>query len=333
VNDLVQHLVFDVGGTQLRAAVYDSVSGSLSRVTAVAAPSYVRHPDLSWPDLRRELGAAMSRLREVLDPACLIRSVAISFPGPLDEQRRVLAAPTLWGPLGSYPHAFEEDLKEAWPDTRILLLNDVAAAGYRYLRNALDEFCIVTVSTGIGNKVFVAGRPLIGPSSAGGEIGHLQVDSSPSAPACDCGGRGHLGAIASGRGLVAQARRRGANAPAEFSRSILSSVMGLDASTLTAEALARAYAEDDPWASREIEEGAARLGSVFAAIHMAIGTNRFVLIGGLALGLGSRYARAVRAFANARCWRGEDSGLSVVLGEADGHCALFGAGRAAGTCV
>jgi glucokinase len=328
---LASTLVFDVGGTLLRAAVYDGDTSTLSEVRSVPSPSYARLAGRSWEDLVRELVLAMSELRSSVDPQSRAALAAIAFPGPVDFAHRVLAAPPLWGSLGKYPMNLEGEFEREWPGVAVHVMNDVTAAGYRYLRNARDEFCVTTVSTGIGNKVFVAGRPLLGPSGSGGEIGHLRLDPHPDAPSCDCGGRGHLGAIAGGRVFAATARAMALHDPA-FARSSLSAVAGLDGQGLTAEAIAAAYNEGDPWAAARVEVAAKALGGAFAGIHLAIGTERFVLIGGFALGLGPRFAAEVRAAIHAHCWQGNvpaGSRIEVSLGETDGRCALVGAGRGA----
>jgi C7-cyclitol 7-kinase len=327
VTRLDRTLVFDVGGTQLRGAVYDAPSGSLSAFSRADAPSYLRHKDASWRELHARLIDAMSSIRSQLDPGGNIRSAVVAFPGPVDAERRVLAAPPLWGTLGEYPCPLERDLRDAWRGVDVRLVNDVTAAGYRYIEGDDDDFCLVAVSTGIGNKVFARGRPMLGRAGNGGEIGHLQVDPSPTAPACDCGARGHLAAIASGRGSLARARERSRQEEEAFGRSALSAAMGLGPDTLTAEALADAYRGGDAWAATVVREGAAALGLVFAAIHLATGVDRFVLIGGFAQGLGARFCDDVRAALRGSAWH--STSTRVLLGNADGHCALLGAGRAA----
>jgi glucokinase len=319
-----RQLVFDVGGTQLRAAIYDGANDTLSEVLSVEAPSFVKHPGLSWDELRGRLVGEMTALRACLDAAEPALPVVIAFPGPVDGERRVVAAPTLWGALGAYPHALELE----WPGSPVRVLNDVSAAGYRYLRGLDDHFCVVTVSTGIGNKVFVGGRPLVGPHGKGGEIGHLQIDPSPTAASCDCGGRGHLGAIASGRGLVARAKECASREPESFRRSILATELGHSPLTVSAEALAIAFGRHDAWATDRVTEAATALGAVLAGMHLAIGTERFVLIGGLAVGLGAPFSAAVSLAAASRCWVGSKGGFDVTLGASDGRCALVGAGRA-----
>jgi predicted NBD/HSP70 family sugar kinase len=322
------HIVFDVGGTLLRGALWNSESGSISDLRVVEAPSHHRYPDLSWPELTGRLVAEMSTLRSEIDPARRSDSVAVAFPGPVDREQRVLAAPTLWGALGQYPFALDRALRDAWPGTSVRVLNDVSAAGYRYLHDDEETFCIVTVSTGVGNKVFVGGRPLVGPTARGGEIGHVAIDTSPLAPLCDCGGRGHVGAFASGRGMLQRAREEAERSPEAFRRSLLVTELGLDPGTLTAEALASAYGACDAWTSEVVGRGVDALASALAPVHLAIGVERFVFIGGFAIGLGARFTEAVGAAVDARCWGGTTGTVSVMLGERDGRCALIGAGRA-----
>jgi glucokinase len=310
--------------------VYDGESGVLAGTARTEAPSFERYPGVSWSELRAKLVDEMSALRAVLDPQGLLGSAAVAFPGPVDGEGRVLAAPPLWGPLGDYPYALGRDLGAAWGGASVRVMNDVTAAGYRYMRGLDDEFCLVTISTGIGNKVFVGGRPLLGRSGRGGEIGHLQVDASPSAAPCDCGGRGHLAAVASGRGMQRRGRAWAGAGDGQFLGSSLASRRA--PALLTAEDLAEAYRSGDAWAASVVKDGVEALGAVLASIHLAIGVDRVIFIGGVSFGLGPRFCGDVAAAIQARCWRGAAEGnpaaVQVLLGEDDGRCALVGAGRA-----
>ena len=94
-----------------------------------------------------------------------------------------------------------------------LSLNDVsAAAWYLSSRTRARRFLVVTVSSGIGSKLFDRDHPagVIDDPPYAGEIGHVVVDPGDDAPLCGCGGRGHLGAISSGRGTERLARERAA---------------------------------------------------------------------------------------------------------------------------
>jgi glucokinase len=189
------------------------------------------------------------------------------------------------------------------------------------------DFCIVTVSSGIGNKVFIQGRPLVGKSGLGGEIGHLRVDFSPDAPQCDCGGIGHLGAIASGRGALKIGRRMADADPGEFSASLLGQrVQRPD--KLTNEAIVAAFQSGDPWTAQLIQKVATPLGRTLATIHQGIGIMRFVIVGGFALALGEGYrTELVRSAAECSWSRHQNWDRMIVLGHPDNHSGLIGAGR------
>src|SRR5262249_43283408 len=152
----------------------------------------------------------------------------------------LLAAPTIWGEGSEKEIPLRRKLNALWPSARVVVLNDVSAAGYWYVRDPRECFCVVTVSSGIGNKIFLGGLPVVGRRGRGGEIGHLRVDFSDEAPKCDCGGWGHLGSIASGRGTLALARRLATRNVEGFSGSLAASLCDGDAANLTNEMIVEA---------------------------------------------------------------------------------------------
>jgi predicted NBD/HSP70 family sugar kinase len=306
----VTHLVFDIGGSKTRAALFDRRTRALLAPAVAATPNHLDLPDASFDELRRRLVSAMQRLGREVAGDDAVERVDVAFAGPLDQSGRILAAPTLWGTRLAQPVLLQDELAQVWPRARIGILNDVTAAGHRYCRPG-EDFCIVTVSSGVGHKVFIGGRPAVGPRGAGGEIGHLRVDDSEGAPICECGGRGHLGAVASGRGVLLQARRRD----------------GCEA--LSSGDLVAAFRRGESWAAQVVERSAVPLGSALAAVHLGVGVERFVLVGGFALALGEPYRRRVAAAASAHCWSGDGDWLTrVELGIDDDHSGLIGAGIA-----
>src|SRR5207253_5772742 len=109
-----------------------------------------------------------------------------------------------------------------WPGRPVLAVNDLTAAGARYVDLGHRDFGVLTLGSGVGGKLFVDGRPLLGSAGYGGEIGHWRVPGAPPI-ACDCGGIGHLSALASGRGIVRLARWRADRDPDGFEASGLAS--------------------------------------------------------------------------------------------------------------
>jgi predicted NBD/HSP70 family sugar kinase len=209
-------------------------------------------------------------------------------------------------------------------------MNDLTAAGHRYVDVGLRDFCILTVGSGIGHKVFLAGRPQVGEGGRGGEIGHLRVDFRPDALACDCGGRGHVGALASARGTIRMARAAAERDPMGFSQSSLSRLAHRDdagAFNPTGEEIAFAFSASDAWASNVVRTAASYLGIALAAIHLDVGIERFVVIGGFALALGERYRQILVEAASAASWDvGQEWNRMIELGLPDDDHGMIGAG-------
>ena len=321
-------LVFDVGGTQLRCGLYDPAQDRLVRWTHVQTPSFLVHPDKSQRELCDDLYCAMKSVAAELD----LREhsvVSVGFAGPVDLYGNVLQAPTIWG-TSVQPEPLLRELSRIWPAAQIVVANDVTAAGYGFLRRPHEDFCVVTVSSGIGHKIFIDGRPVVGPRGYGGEIGHVRIDFSDDAPVCDCGGRGHLGAFASGRATAYQAARLIAADPEGFSKSRLCHELGGDVRNLDNERVAAAFHEGDPWTEHLVRRMATPLGRALAGIHLTVGVERFVLMGGFASALGSHYLDLIADAARAADWQAKDCWRRMLeLGSSGAEPGLLGAGRMA----
>jgi len=321
-------LVFDVGGTSLRAALYHEGSDSLSRVVSRKTPN-------CFDTHEKDMGGVVKELLDVMhlmgvellghkDPD----TVSVAFPGPIDGNGHVVAAPTVWGSLQQEPIDLAKLLRERWPLAHVAVLNDVSASGYRYIREDSRDFCIVTVSSGIGNKVFINGRPVTGLAGRGGEIGHIKVDSSPDAPMCDCGFRGHLGAISSGRGTLFLARQKAQQNPKAYLLSALGKRYGTKFGMISNRTIAEVFRLGDPWAAELIRTVAQPLGQMLASIHLAVGIERFVIVGGFAQALGEQYrGELVSAAASCGWVKGENWDAMIEVGFPDGNSGLIGAGR------
>jgi 3-dehydroquinate synthetase/predicted NBD/HSP70 family sugar kinase len=321
-------LVFDIGGTHLRCGLYEPATRTLHALTHYQTPSHWSLPDASRTQIYKLLLEAMRDIAAEVSPSSLPQQVCVAFPGPIDLHGRVVTAPTVWGGAPEQPIDMAADLHRFWPEAQIHLLNDVVASGYRYVeRQGQDSFCIVTVSSGIGNKIFIDGKPHLGPTGRGGEIGHMRVDYRPNALPCDCGGRGHLGGIASGRGTLSYVRRLAAARPEAFRASILSE-LAPDPGTITNTHIAAAFHRRDAFVLQSIRETAQPLAAVLAGIHTALGLERFILVGGFAMALSEPYRRELVELTSSSSWSiGQDWEHMIQLGYPDDLSGLIGAGR------
>jgi C7-cyclitol 7-kinase len=284
---------FDIGGTNMRAAVFAVEDGTarLLEQTRRPTPNHLLLPQVE----------ARQRLDDVLDfmvdyartarDTLGADAVAAAFPGPVDAQGRIVALPTIWGEAGRSlcPLSLDRMLGERLHGMVVRVFNDVTAAGFRFVADSRD-FALFTLGSGVGLKVFIDAVPQVGPHGQGGELTHAVFDRSPSAPICDCGGRGHLGALASGRAWqrrIAEAEREGG-------------VADLDT---FAEPLARAV----------------------AMLHYALGLERFLFSGGLAEGLGESLRSAIVRRLPEQGWDcGQDWNAMIRRAPADDAHALLG---------
>jgi predicted NBD/HSP70 family sugar kinase len=230
--------------------------------------------------------------------------VVISFPGPLHEDGSIVNAPTVSGLDNQIPDLRRELLQRSGRTVHIL--NDVTAATlYLARQSEWERLMVVTVSSGIGSKVCFCDSGKITVFDRGpyaGEIGHLRVDESEDAPVCDCGGRGHLGAIASGRGIERLAQEHAASAAGPFSESLCHSKFNATAQTLNNEAhLVPALRAGDSWSLRILEEGIRPLAVTLNTVMLALGLQGVLVIGGFAFGIGEKYLELLRRVMRDRC--------------------------------
>lgn len=287
------YIVIDVGGTNLRMARFDPVSGRLDAVARHPMVNFYRLPGASVGAVQEAvvqqlLGHIQAMLAE---PAWRTEAVCISFAGPIDDAGDVVGAPTVWGGGGA-PLPLARRLSDA-VGLPVHVLNDVTAAAWRYADAIAEPFCLITVSSGIGNKVLYDGKVLVNRYGYGGEIGHLRVDHSDDAPLCDCGGRGHLGALGSGRGAVETAKRHARADPAGYAASLLHAASGGQIERIDAVQIVAAVKGGDEFAWRCVRHGIGHLARAVAGMYAAIGVRRYVIMGGFAQALAPHYLQCL----------------------------------------
>ena len=288
-------LIFDLGGTFLRAAVVDGEQRIThvhkSRIPSVATGCT---RDAIWETIASRIvnyERTYGNLAERPSP------MVIAFPAPVTDYCHAHQAATVAG--NSKEHAGIASLLEARTGRPVLLLNDVSAAAWRVAEiTPYRRFLVVTVSSGIGSKMFIRESGVVDDVPFGGEIGHVVVDHSPSAPGCDCGSHGHLGAVASGRAVERLARRRALTDPLAFQSSQLVAKYCATPEWLTNEQhLVPAILNGDSWAFEILRTATVPLAQVLLLIAVAAGLDRVFLMGGFAQAIGPLYLQLLRTLA------------------------------------
>jgi glucokinase len=237
-------------------------------------------------------------VRDVADLVKPDDPIVISFPGPISKDGQPIAAPMIVGDR-STPPDIREHLSRS-TGRPVFLLNDLsAAAWYLSVISNVERFLVVTVSSGIGSKLCdrLSSDRVMDDVPYAGEIGHITVDDSFRAPPCDCGGRGHLGAIASGRGIERAAQRKAARDHTAFSHSLCVSQFGATPSSLSNEHhIVPAALASDPWTLDVVKDCTKPLGGILATLTVAAGLQHIFVIGGFAQTLGTVYLECLRGF-------------------------------------
>lgn len=204
-------LAFDVGGTDLKAALIDS-SGRIVELLRRPTPLDGERTGDAVVAATAALREAFSRTHPGIEPA----AAGLVVPGHVDEVRGV---GVLAENLGWRDYPFRERASQAL-GLPVSFSHDVRAAGEaEYRLGAAKDFrdvVVMAIGTGIAGAIFIDGTLFTGGGMAG-EIGHSRVADGPE---CACGGRGCLEAVAS---AAAIARRYTAlsGVPVAGSREVL----------------------------------------------------------------------------------------------------------------
>lgn len=264
----------DLGGTKIQAIAMDgegTVRAQQRRPTGAS-----RGPEAV-------MDAVVACVRETVAavPGAGLERVGIGVAGQVDHATGLVKfAPNLrW-------HDVElgQTLARAL-QVPVQVLNDVQAATYGEWRDGAgrgaSDVVGVFVGTGIGGGIIAGGRLLIGAGGSAGEIGHLTVQAD--GPACSCGNRGCLEALASGWALARRAQEAVEAEPSR-AKALLALAEGRKES-LTAAHVAQAFQQGDELARRLMIETADYLAAGLASVINLLSPQVLVLGGGVVEGL------------------------------------------------
>lgn len=180
----------DIGGTQMRAAVF-SVDGD----------TQIRQKKIATKGKDTPLQRLFNLIIEICRPGENIRAIAIAAPGPVDPKLGIIMRAPNIPEWVDFPLARLIQEKFSAP---VFLGNDANLAALGEWRFGAGQghhnLVYITISTGIGGGVILDDRLVLGERGLAAELGHVTVD--PNGPLCGCGHRGHIEAISSGTGIA-----------------------------------------------------------------------------------------------------------------------------------
>ncbi len=263
----------DIGGTNTVVGLVPFRGGM-----AAALRSMRTRPDLGGEDLVRR---AATLVREAtadlaaVNPDAEILGVGIGSPGPLDRKTgRVLETPNLG--LQDFPL---RDLVSEAVGLSATLDNDANCATYgewwQGAGRGARTLVGLTLGTGIGGGLVLDGKIHHGVSDAGGEFGHMTIDTNGRK--CKCGNYGCLEAYASGPNIAARAVE-GLEAGVE---SVLAELVEGRLEEITAATVYEGVVLGDDFAHEVMRETAKVLGVGIANLVNALNPDAVVIAGGV----------------------------------------------------
>ena len=292
----MRFLALDIGGTKIAAGIVDA-KGQLHQQNRQPTPRSA-DPGEVWAAVERTIAEALAAAGGE------VAGVGISSAGPIHLPDGTISPVNIPAWRG-FP--IVEKVSAAVPGAPVRLAGDgLCMALGEHWRGAGSGAAFMlgmVVSTGVGGGLLLDGVPYRGRTGNAGHVGHTIVDLD--GPACSCGARGCVEAIASGPHLVAWARENGWS--------------GADAREL-----AEAAAAGDEVAGRAFGRGARALAAMIASVAATCDLDLVVIGGGVA-NAGAVLFDPLRAALGEYAALDFISGLRVVPAELGGDAGLVGA--------
>ena len=234
-------IVVDVGAICLRIGIMGPHGHLLHEPVRVLSPSKQAYPGETVTALQERLMDTLVCKIDAIKVShghLALEEVAISFGAVVTRKGVVEDASILWNdPAKGYD--LKNALSRRMPGTHFTVLNDISAAAWRYKDEG--RFCLVTVSSGLSNKVFnpdlcTPDRLDLDGAGVGGEMGHVVVEP-------------HLVDA-----LIQHAMSQATAHPEEFRCSQLDTCVQGDAQKIDARALSTVVRLGDKFAMRLLED-------------------------------------------------------------------------------
>jgi glucokinase len=256
----------DVGGTKIAGGVVDDSGKILARTRR----------DTPFTDPAAIVENVIAVTRELAE-GHEVSGVGVGSAGFVDAGRStVLFAPNL-----AWRDVHVRDQVTAATGLPTVVENDANAAAWAEFQfgaaEDVDDMVCVTIGTGVGGGLVLAGALYRGAHGIGAEIGHMRI--VPGGHRCGCGNFGCLEQYASGTALVREARATAVERPGPAAR--LLALAGGDPDAITGPMVTMAAQEGDELALSLLADIGRWLGEALATLTALVDPAVFVIGGGV----------------------------------------------------
>lgn len=262
-------LGIDIGGTYTKVGIVDQ------KGIVVAQDKFDTQAKKPFTDFLEKLFEVVHTLKLELHPSQKLIAVGVGAPNANSHTGNLEHPPNLrWG--NQVPLAKSMKQRFGLP---VYIANDANAAALGELEfgmgKGLRNFVVLTLGTGLGSGIISNGALLIGAHGMAGELGHVNVNSTPNARQCNCGLKGCLETYVSVTGI----RRTIFELLAEMTND--SNLRSISFEDMTGEVISEAALKGDAIAIKAFELTAITLGIQLADTAAHLDPEAFILLGGL----------------------------------------------------
>jgi glucokinase len=302
----------DIGGTKIAAGVVDDDGRIIAKTRRDTDPRDSASVDRGVIEACQELAEQHE-----------VGAIGLAAPGFIAaDQSTVLFTPNL--PWREHPLR-DIVAKELGGEVRIVVENDANAAGWAEFRfgaaRDVQDMLLLTIGTGLGGALVVAGNLVRGAWGVAAEVGHMRV--VPGGHYCGCGHEGCWEQYASGSALVRDAQSALITQPERGGR--LLELAGGDADELTGPHVTQAAQEGDPLAVELLAELGRWIGEGSASVAALLDPAIVVIGGGVSAAGDLLLAPARRAFLEQLSARGHRTEATFALASMGNDAGIVGA--------
>lgn len=259
-------LAIDIGGTKYSVALLNERGQIVKKQTGATK----RSGGAEWM-IERVLGSAGAIIGSNVVSSC-----GIGFGGPVDfVEQKVLSSTHVPGWENVTLAAVVEDQL----GVPAVVENDANAGALGEFTFGAGRGCshmvYYTISTGIGGGIVLDGQIYRGGNGNAGELGHIAVHDK--GPLCDCGNRGCLEALCSGKSIG----RRATDQVRQYPRRGHCLRQMANGGKVDAKTVFDAARSGDPLAAEIVAETCKYLGMGLAAAMNTLAPERIVIGGGV----------------------------------------------------